>query len=102
PCVYGRTKRGGEQAVREVLPAHVIVRTAWVYSPFGANFVKTMLNVARTRPQLQVVEDQIGNPTAALDLADGLPAILSAWEMEPRRGLGATYHLAGTGATSWA
>ena len=100
--VYGRTKLEGEAAVREALPDHVIVRTAWVYSPFGANFVKTMLNVARTRSELQVVEDQIGNPTSALDLADGLLAILSAWEQEPGRGLGATYHLAGTGSTSWA
>jgi dTDP-4-dehydrorhamnose reductase len=100
--VYGRTKLEGEQAVREALPGHVIVRTAWVYSPFGANFVKTMLNVARTRPELQVVEDQVGNPTSALDFADGLFAILSAWKRDPERGLGATFHLAGTGSTSWA
>lgn len=100
--VYGRSKLEGEQAVREALPDHVIVRTAWVYSPFGSNFVKTMLNVARTRPELQVVEDQVGNPTSALDLADGLLAILSTWKREPGRGLGATYHLAGTGSTSWA
>jgi dTDP-4-dehydrorhamnose reductase len=100
--VYGRTKLEGEQAVREALPEHVIVRTAWVYSPFGANFVKTMLNAARTRPELQVVEDQVGNPTSALDLADGLLAILLAWARDPSRGLGATNHLAGTGSTSWA
>jgi dTDP-4-dehydrorhamnose reductase len=99
---YGRTKLEGEQAVREALPDHVIVRTAWVYSPFGSNFVKTMLNLARTRAELQVVEDQVGNPTSALDLADGLLAILATWGEEPDRGLGATYHLAGTGSTSWA
>jgi dTDP-4-dehydrorhamnose reductase len=100
--VYGRSKLAGEQAVRAALADHVIVRTAWVYSPFGSNFVRTMLNLARTRPALQVVDDQIGNPTSALDLADGLLAILDTWDDEPARGLGATCHLAGTGAASWA
>jgi dTDP-4-dehydrorhamnose reductase len=100
--VYGRTKLEGERAVRATLPAHVIVRTAWLYSPFASNFVTTMLNAARTRNEVEVVEDQIGNPTSALDLADGLLAILATWEREPRRGVGAIYHLAGTGETSWA
>ncbi|MDB5693700.1 MAG: dTDP-4-dehydrorhamnose reductase [Alphaproteobacteria bacterium] len=100
--VYGRSKLDGEQRVREALPDHAIVRTAWVYSPFGSNFVKTMLNLARRRSQLQVVDDQIGNPTSALDLADGLLAILSAWRRDPACGPGATYHLAGAGAASWA
>jgi dTDP-4-dehydrorhamnose reductase len=100
--VYGRSKLAGEQAVGAVLADHVIVRTAWVYSPFGSNFVRTMLNLARTRPALRVVDDQIGNPTSALDLADGLLAILAAWQDAPARGLGAAYHLAGAGAASWA
>jgi dTDP-4-dehydrorhamnose reductase len=99
---YGRSKLDGERQVREALAEHAIIRTAWVYSPFGTNFVKTMLSLARTRPRLDVVDDQIGNPTSALDLADGLLAILAAWRREPGRGVGATYHLAGTGATSWA
>ncbi|MEA3002028.1 MAG: dTDP-4-dehydrorhamnose reductase [Sphingomonadales bacterium] len=99
---YGRSKLEGEQAVRDVLAGHVIVRTAWVYSPFGSNFVRTMLSLAKSRSELQVVEDQIGNPTSALDLADGLLAILATWEREPDRGIGTTYHLAGTGTTSWA
>jgi dTDP-4-dehydrorhamnose reductase len=100
--VYGRTKLVGEEAIRAVLPGHAIVRTAWVYSPFGRNFVRTMLEVARTRPGLRVVGDQVGNPTSALDLADGLLAVVRAWEREPDRGAGATYHLAGTGSASWA
>jgi dTDP-4-dehydrorhamnose reductase len=100
--VYGRTKLAGEEAIRAILPGHAIVRTAWVYSPFGRNFVKTMLDLARTRPGLRVVGDQVGNPTSALDLADGLLALVRAWEREPDRGAGATYHLAGTGSTSWA
>jgi len=100
--VYGRTKLEGEEAVRAVCPAHVIVRTAWVYSPFGVNFVRTMLNLARARPSLAVVADQFGNPTSALDLADGLLTVLRAWDKEPELGLGSTYHLAGQGATDWA
>jgi dTDP-4-dehydrorhamnose reductase len=99
---YGRTKLAGEEAIRAVLPGHAIVRTAWVYSPFGRNFVKTMLDLARTRPGLRVVGDQVGNPTSALDLADGLLALVRAWEREPDLGAGTTYHLAGTGSTSWA
>ncbi|MEA3034945.1 MAG: dTDP-4-dehydrorhamnose reductase [Sphingomonadales bacterium] len=100
--VYGRTKLAGEEAIRAVLPGHAIVRTAWVYSPFGRNFVKTMLALARSRPALRVVGDQVGNPTSALDLAEGLLALVRTWEREPDRGAGATYHLAGTGSASWA
>jgi dTDP-4-dehydrorhamnose reductase len=99
---YGRSKLDGERQVREALADHAMVRTAWVYSPFGSNFVKTMLNLARTRPRLEVVDDQIGNPTSALDLADGLLAMLAAWRQDPDLGAGTTYHLAGTGAVSWA
>jgi len=100
--VYGRSKLAGEAAVRETLPEHAIVRTAWVYSPFGRNFVRTMLTLAETRDSLSVVGDQIGSPTSALDLADGLLAIAETWAREPGRGVGATYHLAGTGSASWA
>lgn len=99
--VYGRSKLDGEQRVAEANPDHLILRTAWVYSPFGRNFVKTMLNAAQTRDQLNVVDDQHGNPTSALDIADGIFAILSRWASEPALGLGRIYHLAGTGETSW-
>jgi dTDP-4-dehydrorhamnose reductase len=100
--VYGRTKAEGEEAVRRHLPEHAIVRTAWVYSPFGRNFVKTMLGLAKSRAELRVVGDQVGNPTSALDLADGLLAMASCWKRTPEHGLGATYHFAGTSSMSWA
>jgi dTDP-4-dehydrorhamnose reductase len=99
---YGRSKLAGERAVQERLGNYAILRTAWVYSPFGKNFVKTMLGLAETRSELRVVGDQIGNPTSALDLADGIFRVISAWQDEPGRGTGNIYHLAGTGSTSWA
>jgi dTDP-4-dehydrorhamnose reductase len=85
----------GEELVRLHNPDHVIVRTAWVYSPFGANFLKTMMRLAETRDEVPVVADQVGSPTSALDLAEALLAIVEGW-----RG-GETYHVAGTGFTSW-
>jgi dTDP-4-dehydrorhamnose reductase len=101
--VYGKTKLLGEEGVRAELPdEHIIVRTSWVYSPFGSNFVKTMLNLARTRETVNVVSDQVGSPTSALDLAEGLLAAVASWRIDPALGLGETYHLAGAGQTSWA
>jgi len=99
--VYGRSKLEGERRVAEAGPDHLVLRTAWVYSPFGRNFVKTMLGAAQARDELNVVDDQHGNPTSALDIADGILAILSRWTTEPALGLGQIYHLAGTGTTSW-
>jgi len=98
---YGRSKLAGEEAVRVSGADHLILRTAWVYSPFGNNFVKTMLRLADGRDRLTVVEDQLGNPTSALDIADGIFAV-AARLREGSGGLNATYHLAGTGSTDWA
>lgn len=94
--VYGRSKLLGEERVRAMNPDHVILRTAWVYSPWGRNFVKTMLALARTREEVSVVDDQVGNPTNALDLAD---ALLSIAMVEGPRG---TLHYAGPDMMSWA
>lgn len=94
--VYGRSKLEGEHRVREAAPRHLIVRTAWVYSATGTNFVRTMLRLAENRDVVRVVADQRGNPSSADDLAAGL---LAAAAKRERWG---TYHLAGTGVTSWA
>ena len=97
---YGRTKEAGERAVREAAAHHVILRTAWVTSPFGANFVKTMLRLAESRDTLGVVADQYGSPTSALALADAV--IACARVLIGDVGLSGTYHVAGKGDTSWA
>lgn len=99
--VYGKSKLLGEERVREANPDHVIVRTAWVYSPFGRNFLKTMMKLAETRDEISVVADQRGNPTSALDIADGLLRILWNWAGAERTGLGEVFHVTGTGATHW-
>jgi dTDP-4-dehydrorhamnose reductase len=93
--VYGRSKLEGEVAVRAAHPSPLILRTSWVYSPFGSNFVRTMLRLAGEREMLGVVDDQAGNPTSALDIAG---AIL---RMAPDLSEGGTYHLCGEGSVSW-
>jgi dTDP-4-dehydrorhamnose reductase len=99
--VYGASKLAGEERVRGANPCHVIVRTAWLYSPFGRNFVTTIMEAARVRDVLTVVDDQVGNPTSAIDLAEGLLSMTDAWGDSPELGIGETYHLAGSGVASW-
>ncbi|MBQ2992464.1 MAG: dTDP-4-dehydrorhamnose reductase [Alistipes sp.] len=94
---YGRTKLAGEQAVAESGCKHIIIRTAWLYSPFGRNFVKTMRTLTAEREHLQVVFDQVGSPTYAGDLAD---AILHIVEGGTREAYG-TYHYSNEGVCSW-
>jgi len=117
--VYGRSKLAGERAVAETNPRHVILRTAWVYSPFGKNFVKTMLRLAGDRDVVRVVEDQWGNPTSALDIADGILDLttrlsrlagsgadmsqsLNRLNDDDASALFGVFHMAGAGETNWA
>ena len=101
---YGRSKLAGEQGVAAANPEHVILRTAWVYSPFGKNFVKTMLRLAETREELSVVADQFGSPTYAIDIADAVIEIVDQLDSSNDRihfpwGV---YHLAGSEFANWA
>ncbi|RCW86519.1 dTDP-4-dehydrorhamnose reductase [Phyllobacterium bourgognense] len=99
--VYGRSKLDGEIAVAAANPHHLILRTAWVYSPFGKNFVKTMLKLAESRETVSVVSDQWGNPTSALDIADGILRVADRLQTDAAFDAFGIYHLAGTGNTNW-
>jgi dTDP-4-dehydrorhamnose reductase len=100
--VYGETKLAGEQAIAASGARFAILRTAWVYSPFGNNFVKTMLRLAADRDELTVVDDQHGCPTSAMDIAAAMFRVADVWATEPGHGGDAIYHLAGNGDTNWA
>ena len=96
--VYGLTKLQGEQAIEASGCHHVIIRTAWLYSEFGKNFVKTMLMLTSTKPQLNVVFDQTGTPTYALDLAEAIYDIVENRKWEGNDGV---YHYSNEGVCSW-
>ncbi|MDB5525915.1 MAG: dTDP-4-dehydrorhamnose reductase [Rhizobium sp.] len=100
--VYGRSKLEGEERLAAATPNHVILRTAWVYSPFGANFLKTMLRLAESRDSVSVVADQQGQPTNALDIADAVIAIAGKLVSDPDPSLRGVFHLAGSGSGTWA
>jgi dTDP-4-dehydrorhamnose reductase len=100
--VFGRSKLDGEQAVREANPKHLILRTAWVFSPSGRNFVKSMLGQAAEQPRVRVVDDQHGSPTYAPHLVSAILELarqLSAARTEENAW--GVYHAAGTGTTTW-
>lgn len=115
--VYGQTKLEGEKAIQTVGCDHVIIRTAWLYSEFGRNFVKTMLSLTATRPSLNVVFDQTGTPTYALDLARAIAVVLADYKeflcrsertlchSERSRGISyaktGIYHYSNEGVCSW-
>jgi dTDP-4-dehydrorhamnose reductase len=98
--VYGRSKEEGERAVRESAPKHVILRTSWIYSPYGTNFVRTMLRLGSEHAELQVVDDQTGCPTSASDIATAIVAITKKAEGENFDDWG-TYHFAGPDSVTW-
>jgi dTDP-4-dehydrorhamnose reductase len=99
--VYGRSKLAGEFGVLASGARAVIVRTSWVFSPFGQNFVKTMLKLAADRPELSIVSDQRGSPTAACDIAKALLVVAQRLVEHPDSPLG-VYHYCGRPSTSWA
>ena len=99
--VYGASKLAGEQAVAAANPRNLILRTAWVYSPFGKNFVKTMLRLAADRDEISVVADQWGNPTSALDIADAILHAAATLHRDKDFAAFGIYHLAGTGEANW-
>jgi dTDP-4-dehydrorhamnose reductase len=99
---YGRSKLAGEKLVTERCEDSVVLRTAWVYSPFGANFVRTMLRLNETRDGVGVVADQRGNPTSALDIADALIAIAVRVKDDASLALRGVFHLTGSGEATWA
>lgn len=96
--VYGLTKLHGEQKIAATGVKHIILRTAWLYSEYGKNFVKTMLNLTATKPQLKVVFDQCGTPTYALDLAKAINHIVENRLYENNSGI---YHFSNEGVCSW-
>ena len=96
--VYGQTKLHGEQRILATGVKHIIIRTAWLYSAFGKNFVKTMLSLTATKPQLKVVFDQCGTPTYAGDLADVIYDIIENRKFDNNEGI---YHFSNEGVCSW-
>ena len=100
--VYGASKAEGERAVTAEHADSVVLRTAWIYSPFGSNFVKTMLRLATEREEIGVVADQRGNPTSALDIADGIIAVATNLVRSGDASLRGTFHMSATGEASWA
>lgn len=96
--VYGHSKLRGEKAIRNSGVDHLIIRTAWLYSEYGKNFCRTMLKLTAEQPQINVVFDQTGTPTYALDLAEAITTIL---DRESWRGNTGTYHYSNEGVCSW-
>lgn len=99
--IYGKTKLLGEQLCINENPETVIIRTSWLYSAFGNNFVKTMLRLGAERGKLNVVFDQVGTPTYAADLANAILAIIELCENEPKRFIPGVYHYSNEGVASW-
>ena len=100
---YGRSKLAGETEVLGKTANSAVLRTAWVYSPFGANFLKTMLRLAESREEIAVVADQRGNPTSALDIADGIIAVAKNLLADPAQAaFRGVFHMTGGGETTWA
>jgi len=99
---YGRSKLAGERAVAVGSPDHAILRTAWIFSPFGKNFVRTMLQLAATREEISVVADQQGAPTSAHDIAAGVIKVARNLKADLAPRLRGIFHLTAQGDATWA
>jgi dTDP-4-dehydrorhamnose reductase len=99
--VYGSSKLAGEATVLKTCPWTAVIRTSWVYSPYGQNFVRTMLRLSETQSVVRVVDDQRGTPTSAADLADAILVIAERLQSANGRDDAGIYHLAAEGETSW-
>lgn len=99
--VYGRSKLAGEEAVRAAAPRHIILRTSWVFSPYGSNFLTRMIKLARQQRELRVVDDRVGCPTYAPHLAEAILGVARAATAAPREEIWGTYHGAGTDSATW-
>jgi dTDP-4-dehydrorhamnose reductase len=97
--VHGRTKAEGEAKIREAAKRHVILRTSWIYSVYGRNFLKTVVRLAAERDELKMVSDQYGCPTATIDLAEAILVVVRRFAEKPNTS--GTFHFAGSGRTSW-
>jgi dTDP-4-dehydrorhamnose reductase len=96
---FGRTKVEGEAKVRELVPRHVILRTSWIYGPHGRNFLRNVLRLSAERDELRMVGDQVGCPTATIDLAEAILVVARKLAAEAK--VSGTFHFAGNGATTW-
>ena len=100
--IYGKTKLSGEKALQEMMPTNaMIIRTSWMYSEFGNNFVKTMLRLGKERDEINVVSDQIGSPTYATDLANAILKIIENKNYRTKRPTTEIYHYSNKGKVSW-
>jgi dTDP-4-dehydrorhamnose reductase len=100
--VYGASKLKGEELVAAATADHVILRTAWVHAPWGANFVRSMLRLAASRPEIGIVDDQHGAPTSAVDIAEAVVKVARRLLSDRDPALRGIYHLANAGETTWA
>lgn len=99
--VYGQTKLDGEKAIQKLWKKHFIIRTSWVYSQFGNNFMKTMLRLGAERDSLSVVNDQIGTPTNAIDLAEAIMTIALTYNLQPTTDNFGIFNFSNEGECSW-
>jgi len=100
--VYGKTKLTGEKALQKAMPINaIIIRTSWMYSEYGNNFVKTMLKLGKERDEISVVSDQIGSPTCATDLAEVILTIINNKDYQDKKQPTEIYHYSNEGETSW-